>query len=78
MLGSCVSQAESTSRTGPKKTDGEGLAQRLTARGQRSKLSRFKSHEHPRVVIKDLDGLEADRVQVSVPSWTLRDKKKAK
>lgn len=26
--------------------------------------SRFKSQEHPRVVIKDLDGLEADRVQV--------------
>lgn len=30
--------------------------------------SRFKSQEHPRVVIKDLDGLEPDRVQVSI--WT--------
>lgn len=26
---------------------------------------RFKSSEHPRVVIKDLDGLEADRIQAS-------------
>ncbi|CAM9219855.1 unnamed protein product, partial [Sphacelaria rigidula] len=28
---------------------------------------RFKSQEHPRVVIKDLDGLEADRVQALPP-----------
>ncbi|CAM9966417.1 unnamed protein product, partial [Ectocarpus sp. 4 AP-2014] len=29
--------------------------------------SRFKSREHPRVVIKDLDGLEPDRVQAFPP-----------
>ncbi|CAM9703944.1 unnamed protein product, partial [Ectocarpus fasciculatus] len=29
--------------------------------------SRFKSQEHPRVVIKDLDGLEPDRVQAFPP-----------
>lgn len=37
--------------------------------GQRAGSSRFRSQEHPRVVIKDLDGLEADRVQVGEDGW---------
>ncbi|CAN0378659.1 unnamed protein product, partial [Hapterophycus canaliculatus] len=34
---------------------------------QRAGRSRFKSQEHPRVVMKDLDGLEPDRVQAFPP-----------
>lgn len=45
--------------------DGEPRARPLISRGQRAAASRFKSQEHPRVVMKDLDGLEPDRVQVS-------------
>ena len=44
---------------------GEAPARPLISRGQRAATSRFKSQEHPRVVMKDLDGLEPDRVQVS-------------
>lgn len=44
---------------------GGGAARLMISRGQRAATSRFKSQEHPRVVMKDLDGLEPDRVQVS-------------
>lgn len=43
---------------------GRAAARPSIPRGQHAGTSRFKSQEHPRVVIKDLDGLEPDRVQV--------------
>lgn len=47
------------------KREAVAAARPLISRGQRAAMSRFKSQEHPRVVMKDLDGLEPDRVQVS-------------
>lgn len=44
---------------------GKEGARPLVSSGLRAGTNRFKSQEHPRVVIKDLDGLEPDRVQAS-------------
>ncbi|CAM9876544.1 unnamed protein product, partial [Scytosiphon promiscuus] len=50
---------------GRSKADARALRPRAPGAGIGA--SRFKSQEHPRVVIKDLDGLEADRVQAFPP-----------
>ncbi|CAM9155827.1 unnamed protein product [Pylaiella littoralis] len=55
-------------RTGTGGGKGKAAARPLILpRQQQAGTSRFKSQEHPRVVMKDLDGLEPDRVQAFPP-----------
>ena len=51
----------------PSLLQGKAPARPLISRIPRAGTDRFKSQKHPRIVIKDLDRLEPDRVQVRQP-----------
>lgn len=57
---------------GKKAADRTLISRSVGGQHRAAGASRFKSREHPRVVIKDLDGLEPDRVQVSIGTATPR------